>query len=182
MTYNVLIVISIAISLLFTLFAVYTLARLGVFTRIEPKIEETGGFVITKRDFSGRPNQIIDELQQQICVLKKLNIGYLNPVCIYKSLPLKMTKSIDIGLGLILFDTTKEGLIELSNIIPLAIIEKRERITVHLPYKNKNLGLLKIYPAIGRFAKRNRLIIKEITEIHNSLTESIDIIADFQAI
>jgi hypothetical protein len=65
----------------------------------------------------------------------------------------------------------------------LDTFEKKERIVVRFPFKGKlsiQFGIMKAYPALQKYAKKNKLTPGNITEMYNGIEKRIEYMMDFQ--
>ena len=156
--------------------------RQGILQRVKPSIETIGGYAITKQHYEGDPKDVMTILQQQIEILKKLDIGYAHPLCTYVEVPSKNDTTSKTDIGFVLYKGSKESLIELAKQIPLDTFEKKERIVVRFPFKSKlsiQFGIMKAYPALQQYAKKHNLDPGNITELYNGIEKRIEYMMDF---
>ncbi len=176
-------VISVAVMSTILVTMIFFLVKQGVFIRVKPIIEITGGFAITKQHFIGDPKDVLSGLEKQIEIMKQLDIGYAHPLCTYHELPDKKGNNANTDIGFVLYKGSKESLVELGKQIPLDTFEKKERIVVRFPFKGRlsiQFGIMKAYPALQKFAQKNNLIPGNITEMYNGIEKRIEYMMDFQ--
>ena len=177
-----LLIVSVVVMSIVLLAMFLFLVRQGMFRKIKPTIEIIGGYAITKQYYEGDPNNVMTMLEQQIEILKKLDIGYAHPFCTYHEIPTKNDKTSKTDIGFVLYKGSKESLIELGKLIPLDTFVKKERIVVRFPFKSKfsiQFGIMKAYPALQQYAKKHNLEPGNITELYNGLEKRIEYMMDF---
>jgi len=182
MEYQILLIITIILALAVIGMVVYLLTQ-GVFYSVKPKIEESGGYAITNQRFLGDPKEILPTLEKQVEILKKHQIGYAHPICIYDDIPASTAKEINAQIGFVLYKGTKENLIDLSKELSLATFEKKERIVVSFPFRGKlslQLGIMKAYPAMIKFANKQNFTVGQVTEIYNGIERRVEYLMDFE--
>ncbi|HPW66354.1 MAG TPA: hypothetical protein PLS84_04625 [Salinivirgaceae bacterium] len=182
MIYKILIIAIIALTFIMLTIVIY-FAKNGIFKRIKPTIKETGGFAVTKQIFTGSQEDILTEFEKQMETLKSFDIGYAHPICSYDDIPSKDNLLTNAEIGFVLYKGTEKNLIKLQKLIPLGTFEKKERIVVYFPFKGGlsiQLGIAKAYPAIKKYAKKNNVKTRKITELYNSINKRIEYMVDFQ--
>ncbi len=155
--------------------------RQGIFRRVKPEIEETGGYAITHQQFDGKPEEVLKQLETQAEILRKHNIGFAHPLCIYNGIPEPGNETIRSYVGFVLYSGTKENLIELSRELPLSTFEKKKRIVVRFPYHGRlsiQFGIMKAYPAMIKYASKHNLKIGDVTELYNGIEKRIEYMID----
>ncbi len=163
--------------LLIIILAVFTLllaggAYYGAFSKIDFRMEEQGGEMLVYEEITGdysRTPAVMDKVCQAL--LNDEKIATTKGAGIYYDNPKKVEKSkLRSEIGCIVEGQDAAVLARLSAKYKVKMIPRGRYLVTEFPHKGKMsvlFGIMKVYPALAKYAEANNLADGPLTEIYD---------------